>query len=87
MGDLNYRVEVADDVLRAWCDEEKWNLALEKDQVRLLIKSLYKEPHVDRADHCQLKADIASGKSFSGFNEHPIDFPPYVPTITDTRRS
>jgi hypothetical protein len=33
VGDLNYRVDVADDILRAWVEEQKWNLVLEKDQV------------------------------------------------------
>jgi hypothetical protein len=35
MGDLNYRVEMEDDILRAWVDEKKWSLILEKDQVCL----------------------------------------------------
>ena len=33
MGDLNYRIEMEEDILRAWCDEKKWKMILEKDQV------------------------------------------------------
>jgi len=33
MGDLNYRIEMEEDILRAWCDGKKWKMILEKDQV------------------------------------------------------
>ncbi|ORY31996.1 Endonuclease/exonuclease/phosphatase [Naematelia encephala] len=71
IGDLNYRVDMADDVLRAWYHEKKWSLILEKDQ---------------------LNSDIASQKSFAGFREAAIDFPPsykYViaSSTLDSKRS
>ena len=33
LGDLNYRIDMEDDILRAWIEEEKYKHILEKDQV------------------------------------------------------
>ena len=33
MGDLNYRIEMEDDILRAWVEEKRYKNVLEKDQV------------------------------------------------------
>jgi hypothetical protein len=33
MGDLNYRIDMEDDILRAWVEEKRWTSILEKDQV------------------------------------------------------
>lgn len=33
MGDLNYRIDMKDDILRAWVAEKRYTNVLEKDQV------------------------------------------------------
>lgn len=33
MGDLNYRVDMPDDILGTWVEEGKWGQILDKDQV------------------------------------------------------
>ena len=33
LGDLNYRIDMEDDILRAWVEEKRWKQILEKDQV------------------------------------------------------
>jgi hypothetical protein len=61
-----------DDILRAWMVEGRWQAILEKDQVSHRSADFC----CISADKGQLRADIASGKSFADFNEHNIDFPP-----------
>ena len=33
MGDLNYRIDMKDDILRAWVAEKRYTNVLERDQV------------------------------------------------------
>lgn len=56
-----------DDILRAWFKEDRWPAILEKDQVC--------SSGCTYADK-QLQLDINSGKSFAGFQEGSIGFPP-----------
>lgn len=39
LGDLNYRVDMEDDILRAWVEDRKWSAILQKDQLRADINA------------------------------------------------
>jgi hypothetical protein len=71
LGDLNYRVDATDEALKRWVKAKEWGWVLEKDQVSPAMNY-----NKDSADTGQLKSDITSEKSFGGFQEGEINFPP-----------
>lgn len=42
MGDLNYRIDMPDDILSTWVEEKKYSQILDKDQVRFHVLLLMK---------------------------------------------